>query len=291
MRTTYDRVGFSLSSLTEGFALDLTVVHSPDFDETMAYEPTKAYDPAIAEILPADTMFYLSVFDIYNQSWLPGKGQWEDLDLGEDGSIDDILGRIRDETGVDLDSDVFALLTGELAVAGNVTNFDDPDVSAFGIADVNNDGAARDTMRRFEDFLTGEDMITADTDGDAHIWTSVEDGETVAWKVKNGRLIAGFPDDAIDDIGDGTGPSLADTDDWKRTIELLPQDKTFFGYLSITRILEEIRKTDGAEDTFDESTGGDVTLDDLEPIRSIGMSGTSREDGFGVHFVLFMKDN
>ncbi|MEK7248322.1 MAG: DUF3352 domain-containing protein, partial [Chloroflexota bacterium] len=108
MRTTYDRVGFSLSSLTEGFAFDLTVVHSPDFDETMAYEPTKAYDPAIAEILPADTMFYLSAFDIYNQSWLPGKAQWEDLDFGEDGSFDDIVDRIRRETAIDLERDVFA---------------------------------------------------------------------------------------------------------------------------------------------------------------------------------------
>lgn len=296
MRTTYDRVGFSLSSLTEGFAFDLTVVHSPDFDETMAYEPTKAYDPAIAEILPADTMFYLSAFDIYNQSWLPGKAQWEDLDFGEDGSFDDIVDRIRRETAIDLERDVFALLTGEVAVAGNVSDFDDdpPDFSVFGIAEANDSIAAHRTMTLVGKYLNEQHVIKQRTTDGVERWDFLDDGSGLTglaeWEVEDGRVIIGYPDSVVEDLG-SDGASLADTDDWKRTVDLLPEDKTFFGYLSIARILEEIRKTDRAEDAFDESTDGDVTLADLDPIRSIGMSGTSREDGFGVHFVLFMKDN
>jgi hypothetical protein len=83
--------------------------------------------------------------------------------------------------------------------------------------------------------------------------------------------------------------SLADTDDWQRTMDALPGDKTFVGYLSIARILEEIRNTEDAEDTFESSTNGELTLDDLEPIRALGMSGSASENGFGVHMVLFMR--
>lgn len=293
MRATYDRVGFSLSSMNEGFAFDLTVVHSPDFDENNAFEPTNVYDPAIAEILPADTMFYLSAFDIYNQSWLPGKAQWEGLDFGEEGSLKDILDRVRDDTGVDLESDVLALLTGELAIAANVNDLEDFDVSVFGIADVNSEEQAEGTMRRFGDYLEDEDIIAAGAEGDIQIWNAVEDVPTIGWYVDNGRVVIGHPDAAAIDLHSAASaaPSLADTDDWKRTIELLPEDKTLFGYLSIARILEEIRQTDGAAEGFEDSSDGEVTLDDLGPIRSVGIAGTSRDDGFGVHVVLFMKDS
>ena len=62
------------------------------------------------------------------------------------------------------------------------------------------------------------------------------------------------------------------------------------GFVSIARILEEARKLPDAEATFLESTDGNLSLADLEPIRSIGMSGTSRDNGFGFHAVLFMAD-
>jgi hypothetical protein len=291
IRTTYDRVGFSLSSFSEGFAFDLTVVHSPDFDQDNAFEPTKAYDPAIAEMLPDDTMFYVSMFDYYNQTWLPLKKQLGDVDLGEDGSLEDILDELEDETGIDLESDVFALLTGEIAIAGNVKDFDDPELSGFAIADVANEAAAEDTLDEFEEYLEGEDVLEVDIDGDVHTWIGDSSEDRAAWYIKDGRFVVGFPIDATQDLSEYDGTSLAENADWKRTLELLPEDKTFVGYLSIARILEEIRAADGLEENFEESTDGEVKLSDLEPIRSIGMSGTSSEDGFGVHFVLFMKDN
>lgn len=296
LRSTYDRVGFSISSFTEGFAFDLTVVHSPDFDESKAFEPTTPFDPAIAEILPDDTMFYISMFDFYNQTWLPAREQWEDYDLGEDGSLQDIIDRIRRESAIDLERDVFELLTGEIAIAGNVKDFDDPDVSVFGIADVNDPIAAHRTMSLVGKYLTEEHVLKLRPDeaDDVERWDLLDDGEGltefIGWQVKDDRVIVGYPDSTVDELGEGA-VSLAETDDWQRTIDLLPEDKTFFGYLSIARILEEVRTTDGAEDEFEELTQGDVTLADLEPIRTLAMAGTSSEKGFGVHFVLFMKDS
>jgi hypothetical protein len=286
MRSTYDRVGFSVSSFSDGFGFDLTVVHSDDFDQDNAFEPGTPYDPAIAEVLPDDTLFYLSMFDLYNQSWLPAKEQWEDLDLGEDGSIQDILDDVEDETGIDLESDVFALLTGEIAIAGNVK---DGETSLFGIADVADTAKARETIEELEAYLEGEDILEVDVDGDIHVWQGDEPEDEAAWYIDNGRVVAGFPAESVQDLADSEGGRLADNPDWQRTLDLLPDDKTFVGFLSIARILEEYGQSETG-DQFEDATDGKVTLDDLTVIRSLGMSGTSSENGFGVHFVLFMKD-
>ena len=286
MRSTYDRVGFSISSFSDGFAFDLTVVHAADFDPAKAFEPATAYDPAIAEVLPEDTLFYFSMFDVYGQSWLPAKEQWEDLDLGEDGSIQDVLDQIEDDTGINLESDVFALLTGEIAIAGNVK---DDEFSGFGIADVADTAKARETIETLEEYLTGEDILEVDEDGNIRVWRGDSAEDEAAWYMDNGRVIAGFPADAVEELESGDGPSLADNPDWQRTLELLPDDKTTVGFLSIARILEEYGN-DEAADEFEDATNGEVTLDDLKVIRSLGMSGTSSENGFGLHFVLFMKD-
>ncbi len=291
LRDTYDRVGFSVSSFSDGFAMDFTVVHSADFDPEKAFEPTKSFDPAIAEILPEDTMFYFSGYDVYNQSWLPGKAQWEDLGLGDDGSINDVLEEIEDETGVDIESEVFALLTGEIAVAGNVTDFDDPEWSGFAIADVNDEETALGTLGKFEEYLEGQEVLRAETEDGVHTWVGDSADDQAAWYIKDGRFVIGLPINAVKDLNaPASSTSLADTDDWQSTMDALPGDKTFVSYLSIARILEEIQNTEDAEDTFESFTSGELTLADLEPIRALGMSGSASENGFGVHLVLFMRD-
>jgi hypothetical protein len=284
IRTTYDRVGFSISSFSDGFGLDVTVVHSEDFDEDNRFEPAKAYDPAIAEMLPEDTVFYISWFDLYGQSWLPAKEQWEGLDLGDDESLQEMLDAVKDETGIDLESDVLALLRGELALAGN---FADGEFSIFGIGDVSDERKARDTLDRLESYLEDEGELEVSDEGDLRIWTDPDEGDGIAWYIKDGRFVAGFPVEAVQDLP--KGGRLSDNGDWKHTMELLPDGKTFVGFLSIARIFEEYGGGESDEQLGD-LTGGEVTLDDLKVIRSLGMAGTSSDNGFGLHFVLFMKD-
>lgn len=59
--------------------------------------------------------------------------------------------------------------------------------------------------------------------------------------------------------------------------------------ISLARIFEELRGTE-AEESFNQSTDGELTLEDLAAIRSVAFATTSRDNGFGMHFVLFMED-
>ncbi|MEO8458373.1 MAG: DUF3352 domain-containing protein [Chloroflexota bacterium] len=292
IRKTYDRVGFSVSSNSSGFALDLSVLHSSDFNPDDAFEPSTAYEPKIAEMLPADTMFYMSAFDLYNQSWLPAKKVLEDQTFEDGHKLDYYLQQFKDETGLDLESDVLSLFTGEFAVAGNVSNFDadTPDVTVYGIADVSDAGKAKSSGETLTDYLESQGTIEVTATGDVHRISSPDDStEAFAWTVRDTRLVLAFPDDKLNDITDAS-QSLAQTEEWKQTMSLLPDDKTWVGFLSIERIIDEVRKVDGAEKDFADSTDGKVTLADLDAIRSVGMAGTANEKGFGLHFVLFMKD-
>ena len=60
--------------------------------------------------------------------------------------------------------------------------------------------------------------------------------------------------------------------------------------MSIARILEEVADTGDGDDPIGDYTGGEISLDDLDAIRTAAFSATIHENGFGYHFVLFMED-
>jgi hypothetical protein len=293
LRGRLDRVGFSVSSMSEGFAFDLTVLEAPGYEpeETLGTYPN--FEPKLAEVLPADTMFYLSAFDVYNQAAKQAGGAFGDG--ASDGmSPEDFLQGLRDETGIDIEQDFLSLLTGEFAFAGNLSNFDaeTPDFELLGLADVSDGEKVSSTLERLGDYLQRQDVIETAASADGARWSFV-DGlgvEPVGWAVRDNRLIVGYPDDATSEIG-ATEGSLADSQDWKRTLELLPNEKAFVGFVSIARVLEEVRKTEGAEAEFRRATGDKLGLADLEAIRSVGFSANAEEDSFSFHAVLFLEND
>lgn len=292
LRGTYDRVGFSVSATGDRFALDLTVLHAPGFDPKYPTEPTQVFDSHFAGSVPADTMFFFAGYDIYGQA----KGLSDYLDkFGPPGSQegDDFLGDFEDTTGLDLVEDVLSLLTGEYAVAGNVSDFEDepPDFTVLGLMDVNDAVKAQDSLDAVGEFLEDEGVVSIEDSGDIQRWEFLEDAEIegVGVTIDGNALIAGYPEGAVQDYVDGFDNSLADTEDWKRTLGLLPQDTTSIGFISLARIFEELRETE-AEESFNESTNGELTLEDLGAIRSVAFATTFRDNGFGMHLVLFMED-
>ncbi len=292
LRSTYDRVGFSLSAADEGFALDLTVLHAPDFKPAYPVEPAVAFDSHFAGSVPADTMFFIAGYDIYAQT----KGLSDYLDkFGSPSGPDaaDSLAEFKDATGLDLVEDVLALFTGEYALAGNVSNFEGepPDVTVLALVDVNDTAKTEDALRAIGDALKDRDAVNIDDSGDVQRWQVADtpDIEAFGVTIDGNSLIAGYPYSAVEDYVNGFDKSLADTNDWKRTLELLPPDTTSIGYVSLARIFEELRGT-GAEDSFNESTNGELTLEDLAAIRSVGFATTSRDNGFGMHYVVFLED-
>ena len=68
-----------------------------------------------------------------------------------------------------------------------------------------------------------------------------------SWTIVDGDFVGGYPREAIEEAGNGDESTLADNDDWRRSMELLPGEKTFMGFVSIARILEEARKLPDAE--------------------------------------------
>jgi hypothetical protein len=136
-----------------------------------------------------------------------------------------------------------------------------------------------------------EALVDIDDSGAVQRWQPVDASgvEAIGVTIDGDALIAGYPDTAVEDYRSGFDRSLADTGDWKRTLELLPRDTTSIGFISLARIFEGLRGTE-AEDSFNDSTDGELTLDDLAAIRSLGFATTARDNGFGMHVVLLMED-
>jgi hypothetical protein len=292
LRVRLDRAGFSISSTSDGFAFDLTVLEAPGYEPEETLGPFEGFEPKLAEMLPADTMFYLSAFDVYNQAARQASSGLGDL-TGEGNTTDDFLNGFRDETAIDLDGDLLSLLTGEIAFAGNVSNFDagTPDFELAALADVSDEVKASGTLEKLGEYLENQDVIRTREEAGAWQWNFVDGlgAEPIGWAVRDGRLIVGYPDSAVTEVGSDDS-SLGESRDWKRTLELLPDEKMFAGFVSIARVIEEVRETEDAEAEFRQSTDGKLGLEDLEAIRSVGFSGTTDEDGFSFHAVLFMEN-
>ena len=292
-RGAFDRVGFAISSHSNGFALDFTVLQEPGYAGDFDWEASDGFESHFASEVPDDTMFFFAGDDLYEQGFAQFQEQLDALDDEQRQAWDDVVETVSDEIGVDLEDDVLALLTGEIAFAGNLTDFGSggPDVELRAMADVSDDADATDTLETIGEYLEDQAFIEIDEDDGVTRWVDAETGEIeVGWRVEDGRLVFGFPADAAEGARAGGGDSLADTDDWQRTLDLLPEESAFVGYLSIARILEEVAATNGEGDPIEDFTSGEISLDDLDAIRTAAFSATIRENGFGYHFVLFMED-
>ena len=237
-------------------------------------------------------MFFAAGYDIYGQ--FKALGDYLDQIGPTDGTDgQDLLEGFTEATGLEIEDDVLSLLTGEYAVAGNVSGFEDdpPDFSVLAMLDVNDSLKAQESLDAIGDFFEEEGIATIDDSAAVQRWSpSTRPASRLSASTIDGdALIAGYPDTAVEDYRSGFDRSLADTGDWKRTLELLPRDTTSIGFISLARIFEELRGTE-AEDSFNDSTDGELTLDDLAAIRSVGFATTARDNGFGMHVVLLMED-
>ena len=291
-RGTYDRVGFSVSATGDGFAVDLTVLHAPDFEPKYAAEPTKVFDSHFADAVPADTIFFFAGYDFYGQNWQPLR-DYLDTDSPDGMTLNDFLGDFTAETGLDLEEDILALMTGEYAVAGDITNFDaeTPEYKVLAMLDVADAAKAQQSLDDLGEYLEGEGAVEVSREPGWQRWSIPDsDANAVGIAVEGRTVIGGYPDSAAGDAVAGFNDSLAATADWKATMGALPTDTTSIGFVSISRILEEIRAMPDSGTLFEEATDGEMTLDDLAAVRSVGFATTSRENGFGLHFVLLMDN-
>ena len=231
--------------MSDGFAFDLTVLEAPGYEPEEPFGPFQGFEPELAELLPADTMFYLSAFDVYNRAGGQAGSAFGD-GTSEGMTAEDFLSGFREETGIDLEQDLLSLLTGEIAFAGNVRNFDadTPDFELAALADVSDEEKASGTLEKLGEYLQNQDLIRTREEAGAWQWNFV-DGTSVrsliGWAVRDGRLIVGYPDSAATEVG-AKMSSLAESRDWKRTLELLPDEKMFVGFVSIARVVEEVRE-------------------------------------------------
>jgi Protein of unknown function (DUF3352)/Predicted membrane protein (DUF2207) len=292
LRGTYDRVGFSVSSTGDGFALDLRVLHAQGFEPKYAIAPTKAFDSHFADSVPADTMFFFAGYDLYGQNWVPLRDALKDLKLPDGATLDDFVQQFGEQTGLDLEKDILSLLTGEYAVAGDVTNFaNTPEFEFMAMVDVADAARAQESLDKLGDYLESENAVEIDKDQGLQRWRIAgSNAEVVGVTVKGDAVIAGYPDSTVEDAVAGFDEPLSATSDWKRTMALLPSDTTSVGFVSASRILDEARKVENAERSFEEATDGELRLEDLTPIRSVGYATTALEGGFGARFVVLITD-
>ena len=210
---------------------------------------------------------------------------------GLDKTIDEELQEFERDVGFDLEDDRLSFMTGEFALAVSASNFDgeQPDIDIIGMLDITNAARVSESMELLERYLEREEAWLADTDeaGIHRLSESRGSDDIFAWAVTADSLAVGYPDGPIETFVHGfDGKSLAESADWKRMMALLPEEKSFVAYVSVARLLEEIGDFAELEDTTD----GDVTLEDLEAIRSIGSATTPIEGGWKLRIAVLVRD-
>lgn len=296
-REAADRLSFSISTRAQGIVLDFNVFHSDGYvpDEQPAFG--KEFETRLADRVPADTLFFFAGYDLYNQIYVPARDNFDELSLGEGGeTFDDLIEEIETEAGFHFEDDLLALLDREFAVAVNVSDLEaeTPELEhLMALFEVEDGGTIYDTMIDLGDYLERIEAIDAEETerGGIHRWAEFGgDGDAAGWTVDDDILAIGYPEQSIVDFVDRTGESLADTEDWQRTVGLLPDRATSFMFVSVARLLDEVRSMEGAQADFEEAFDGEITLDDLEPIRSIGMSGANIDGGWQARVVVLVTD-
>ena len=294
-REQADRLSFALSAHRHGFVLDSFVFQSPESQEEAP--SATVFESRYAETVPADTLFFAAGYDLFNGLYVPLRDAIAetavDPDSGE--TVDDLLDAFQEEIGVDFEDDMLGLLTGEFAVAFDASDFDSdlPQFDVMALFDVTDPGRMKETMLRLGDYFEELQLLAAQPSEREGVYTWGEYGgsdEAVAWTVTDESFAVGYPESAVNEFLDGPSPSLADDSNWTRTMDLLPDDKTFVMYLSVARLLEEIRKFENIEEQLLESTDGDVTFDDLMRIRSVGMAATTADGGSGFTIAVLVQE-
>jgi hypothetical protein len=211
-------------------------------------------------------------------------------------TLEEAIAEFEQDVGFDLEDDLLSLMTGEFAVALNASDFeaDEPDIDVIGMLDVTDAARVEESLGLLADYIEREEGWQIDPADEAGIHRMVEgpgSNNVVAWTVTDDGLAVGYPDSPVELFAAGPGgPSLAESDDWQEMMALLPEQKTFVGYVSLSRLIKEIRRTEGTEQDFAEFTDGDVTFDDLEPIRSVGFATANVEGGLQFRIAVLVKD-
>ena len=247
--------------------------------------------------MPADTLFFAAGHDLFSGVYVPLRDAFAetavDPDSGE--TVEDMLDTFQEEIGVDFEDDMLGLLTGEFAVAFDASDFDSdlPQFDVMALFDVTDPGRMKETMLRLGDYFEDQRVLAvqpSEREG-VYAWGEYNGSdESVAWTVTDESFAVGYPESAVNEFLDGPSPSLADVSSWTRTMDLLPDDKTLVMYLSVARLLEEIRKSEDIEERLLESTDGDVTFDDLMRISSVGMATTTTDGGTGLSIVVLVQN-
>ena len=290
-----DRLSFSISANGDGFTADASVLLAPGAEIPPGYGG-RAFESKFAEMVPSDTLFFYAGYDLYNTAYLPARDTLEQFTPeGSNETIQEELNRFEDEIGFDLEDDLLSLLTGEYAIAFNGSEFEssEPEFNVLALLEVNDSSRMDQTMGKIEEFLEREQIATVEDSETAGIrrWSSLDGPpEAIAWTQDEGSLAFGYPEAAVEEFAAGVSESLADTGDWKRTIGLMPEDTSSIMFVSLSRVLEEIQKSENAADELAASTDNKVTLDDLTPIRSFAMASTPIEGGYGLRIAVLIAD-
>lgn len=294
-RDTADRISFVVTTRGDGIRMDFNVFHSDDYVQGDYPSLGEEFETHFADSVPADTLLYAAGYDLYNQTYLPIRDLLEDTEIDEEGNtIDGIIDDFEDEVGFDFEDDFISLLTREYALAANLSDFDDDvQIDVLALFDVDDPDRVHETMTDLGDFLEDEEVISVreSETADIYRWDEYNSFEAgLTWGVTGDTLAFGYPEDTVFDLVDGSGEKLSDTEDWQTTTAQLSDRTTSFAFVSLARLLEEIERVDGAREEIDEALDRELTFDDLEPIRSIGMASANIDGGWEFSVIVLIAE-
>jgi uncharacterized protein DUF3352 len=283
-RDSADRLSFSFSARGQGLVVDAQVLRSTG-SPADAGHLSQQFDPALARQVPSDTILLVAGANAHDQLFSSFQKA-----AANDRDFDQMLKQLESDIGFHFDGDLFALMNGEYGVAANFGEGSGAaPFSILGLINVSDAARVSRSLDRLGGYLSREAGLAVpqpDRNGVRRLSAS---GETVAWKTADKTLIAGYPDAAVQNFAPpAAGKALSDSPDWKRAMSALPAEKSYVTYLNVARLIQEADDA-GALDTQAGPGGLNFNPEDLRPIRSFALSGSSLADGQRLRMVLLME--
>lgn len=228
---------FAVGAKTNSFE-----VQSASLGEPGAIGPaTTPAESKFAKLVPGESAIFFSTHGLaqmYEQIRNDAGDEIDDAiaENSEYRDLDDALQAAGEEAGLESLDEILVRLTGESAFAAWFPHDTTDEAEGVFIADVKDEGETRDILARIiAEGATGTPAKS--TVNGVEVTTALdEDGEPLAFAIKDGYVVIGTPD-GVAAVLQPNGPRLAEMKNYKDTVEAMPTKLGTYGYFDLSLLL------------------------------------------------------
>lgn len=193
------------------------------------------------KLVPADSSVFVSTFGLaqtWNESVDKAREQIDDAlaEEGTYGSLDEALESLGSEAGLSSLQELIDLFSGETAVAAWFPGGDTDSAEVVGLAEVEDEAAARDVMERVFLSEAGDEVTRSTVNGIELVVGVDEDGEAAAYAITDGYVVFGTVE-GVRAIIDPQITLLSGLKGYRDTVDQLDTALGTYAYLDLATLV------------------------------------------------------